>query len=177
MIIWLATLISYALNVNDILKHCNKILLHYNHVFIFLWKVRSGMVAKWWSRRAHNPKVRGSKPRYAFFFFHRDSMAEWIRRPTTDQEIPGSSPSRVDKNFFVWERFYTRYTIAHALCTTHASCAGDRNSVPQGWVVTVIHIYKLSYSIFRIINVRVLSERFPSAILNFWLNTLTLIDN
>ena len=37
-----------------------------------------GIVAKWLSRRAHNPKVRGSKPRYALFFFHRDSMAEWI---------------------------------------------------------------------------------------------------
>ena len=40
-------------------------------------------------------KVRGSKPRYALFFFNRDSMAEWIRRLTTDQEIPGSSPGRV----------------------------------------------------------------------------------
>ena len=27
-------------------------------------------------------------------------MAEWIRRLTTDQEIPGSSPGRVDKKFF-----------------------------------------------------------------------------
>ena len=59
-----------------------------------------GIVAKWLSRRAHNPKVRGSKPRYALFFFHRDSMAEWIRRLTTDQEIPGSSPGRVDKKIF-----------------------------------------------------------------------------
>ena len=40
-------------------------------------------------------KVRGSKPRYALFFFNRDSMAEWIRRLTTDLEIPGSSPGRV----------------------------------------------------------------------------------
>ena len=30
-------------------------------------------------------------------------MAEWIRRLTTDLEIPGSSPGRVDKNFFVWK--------------------------------------------------------------------------
>ena len=30
-------------------------------------------------------------------------MAEWIRRLTTDQEIPGSSPGRVDKNFFFLE--------------------------------------------------------------------------
>ena len=59
-----------------------------------------GIVAKWLSRRAHNPKVRGSKPRYALFFFLRDPMAEWIRRLTTDQEIPGSSPGRVNKNFF-----------------------------------------------------------------------------
>ena len=59
-----------------------------------------GIVAKWLSRRAHNPKVRGSKPRYALFFFHRDSMAEWIRRLTTNQEIPGSSPGRVNKKFF-----------------------------------------------------------------------------
>ena len=57
------------------------------------------MVAKWLSRWAHNPKVRGSKPRYALFFFYRDSMAEWIRRLTTDQEIPGSSPGRVDFSF------------------------------------------------------------------------------
>ena len=104
MIIWLATWISYALNVNDILKHCNKVLLNHGiQVFIFLWKVRSGMVAKWWSRWAHNPKVRGSKPRYAFFFFNRDSMAEWIMCLTTDQEIPGSSPGRVDKIFFFWK--------------------------------------------------------------------------
>ena len=41
-------------------------------------------------------------------------MAGWIRRLTTGQEIPGSSPGRVDKNFFVSERFYTRYAIAHA---------------------------------------------------------------
>ena len=61
-----------------------------------------GIVAKWLSRRAHNPKVRGSKPRYALFFFHRDSMAEWIRRLTTDQEIPGSSPGRVDKKIFLF---------------------------------------------------------------------------
>ena len=27
-----------------------------------------GIVAKWGSRWAHNPKVRGSKPRYAFLF-------------------------------------------------------------------------------------------------------------
>ena len=26
-------------------------------------------------------------------------MAEWIRHLTTDQEIPGSSPGRVDKKF------------------------------------------------------------------------------
>ena len=61
------------------------------------------MVAKWLSRRAHNPKVRGSKPRYALFFVNRDSMAEWIRRLRTDQEIPGSSPGRVDKKFFFLE--------------------------------------------------------------------------
>ena len=61
------------------------------------------MVAKWLSRRAHNPKVRGSKPRYALFFFYRDSMAEWIRRLTTDQEIPGSSPGRVEKKIFLLE--------------------------------------------------------------------------
>ena len=61
------------------------------------------MVAKWWLRWAHSPKVRGSKPRYAFFFFNRDSMAEWIMCLTTDQEIPGSSPGRVDKIFFFWK--------------------------------------------------------------------------
>ena len=30
-------------------------------------------------------------------------MAEWIRRLTTDQEIPGSSPGRVDKKIFLLE--------------------------------------------------------------------------
>ena len=29
-------------------------------------------------------------------------MAEWIRRLTTDQEIPGSSPGRVDKKIFLF---------------------------------------------------------------------------
>ena len=79
------------------------------------------MVAKWLSRWAHNPKVRGSKPRYALFFFYRDSMAEWIRRLTTDQEIPGSSPGRVEKIFFftyktLRQRFYTGLRTAHASC-------------------------------------------------------------
>ena len=86
------------------------------------------MVAKWGSRRAHKPKVRGSKPRYAFFFFYRDSMAEWIRRLTTDQEIPGSSPGRVDKNFFVWKdilqkRFRTfLHKIRYCACVVHYAC-------------------------------------------------------
>ena len=76
------------------------------------------MVAKWLSRRAHNPKVRGSKPRYALIFFNRDSMAEWIRRLATDQEIPGSSPGRVENNFsfanteFRFSRLQSeRYTV------------------------------------------------------------------
>ena len=30
-------------------------------------------------------------------------MAEWIMCLTTDQEIPGSSPGRVDKIFFFFE--------------------------------------------------------------------------
>ena len=39
------------------------------------------------------------------FLFDGDSMAEWIRRLTADQKIPGSSPGRVDKKFLEAQSF------------------------------------------------------------------------
>ena len=34
-------------------------------------------------------------------FIVKDSVAKWIRRLTTNQEIPGSNPGRVDTQFFI----------------------------------------------------------------------------
>ena len=93
------------------------------------------MVAKWLSHRAHNPKVRGSIPRYALYFFHRDSMAEWIRRLTTDQEIQ----VQVLVESFFKKRF--------------------RNSVPHVYAIPFIHIYQFTFTYSLVTNFRVLSER------------------
>ena len=42
-----------------------------------------GIVAKWGSRWAHNPKVRGSKPRYALISFFQKSLT----RPGFEPEL------------------------------------------------------------------------------------------
>ena len=52
------------------------------------------------------------------FFFDRDSMAEWIRRLTTDQEIPGSSPGRVNKKFLEAQSFDLWTSRLQSECST-----------------------------------------------------------
>ena len=42
------------------------------------------------------------------FHYNRGSVAQWITRLTTDQEIPGSTPGRFDKFYFLSNRIFWR---------------------------------------------------------------------